>query len=110
MLGFLVIVVTLANPTPLTSQLKAPEARAQALSRLIATAEVPKASERDAVDLALRQLLRDTELDLITRIYSIRAMGALASNSPLLFEHIEQTATSETVAYTDLTLPTILRV
>ena len=96
MLSFFVIFVALANPTPLTSQLKAPEARTQALQRLITTAEVPKASERGAVDLALRQILRDTALDVSTRIYSIRAMGTLASNAPILFEHIKHTATSET--------------
>ena len=95
MLRFLFIVVTLANPTPLTSQLKAPEARVQALQSLIATADIPKAGERSAVNLALRQILRDVELDLTTRVYSIRAMGSLASNAPLLFEHIEQTGTSE---------------
>ena len=95
MLSFFVIFVALANPTPLTSQLKAPEARTQALQRLITTAEVPKASERGAVDLALRQILRDTALDVSTRIYSIRAMGTLASNAPILFEHIKHTATSE---------------
>jgi hypothetical protein len=95
MLSFLFIVVTLANPTPLTSQLGAPEARVEALKQIIAGTQTPRQGERGSVELALRQILGNANLELAQRIYAIRAMGALASNVSMLFSYVERQSQTE---------------
>lgn len=95
MLTFLFIFVALANPTPLTSQLGAPEARLTALREIIEGTQVPGKGERGAVDLVLRQILGNPNLELAVRIYAVRAMGSLASNVSTLFKHLDQPLNTE---------------
>ena len=66
-----------------------------ALQRIIEGAYTIKKDERLSIDLALRQILANQQLPLSTRIYAIRAMGAVHSNAQGLMNLLNQSSDKE---------------